>query len=88
MADAKTGLVAVGVRDPSRLVLVDGRSGRIVERVALPGGVRHLQLAAPGGPVLLPSEGADALLAVELPLRGCRLARGHRQLPARQLIDP
>jgi hypothetical protein len=33
----------------------------------MPGFVRHLQLAAPGGPVLVPVESADALIRVELP---------------------
>ena len=33
----------------------------------LPGVVRHLQLAAPGGPVLVPVERANALISVELP---------------------
>jgi len=66
VADSRTGLVAVGVRKPNALVLVDARTGRITDRTALPGGVRHLQLARPGGPVLVPVEGADTLLTVEL----------------------
>lgn len=66
-ADPRTGLVAVGLRDPDRLALVDGRSGRVVRRVRLAESPRHLQLARPGGPVLVPAERANALVSVELP---------------------
>lgn len=67
VADPRTGLVAVGLRNPDRLALVDGSSGRIERRVRLPESPRHLQLAASGGPVLVPAERADALLRVSLP---------------------
>lgn len=67
VADAVTGLVAVGLRDPFRLALVDGATGGTAREVPLPGHLRHLQLAAPGGPVLVPAESADALLRVALP---------------------
>ena len=67
IADAATGLVAVAVREPNALVLVDARTGAVTERVELPGSLRHLQLAGPGGPVLVPVESADTLVAVELP---------------------
>ena len=66
-ADPRTGLVAVGLRGPDRLVLVDGTTGAVTRRVALPGAPRHLALAAPGGPVLVPAEDADRLIAVDLP---------------------
>ena len=64
--DAKTGLVAVGVNDPDELVLLD-RDGTVRKRVPLPGPPRHLQLAGPGGPVLVPSEPANELVEVSLP---------------------
>jgi DNA-binding beta-propeller fold protein YncE len=64
--DPVTGLLAVAVRDPDRLVLTD-RDGTAVRTVPLPGHARHLQLAAPGGPVLVPAEDADALVEVALP---------------------
>jgi DNA-binding beta-propeller fold protein YncE len=67
IADTATGLVAVAVREPNALVLVDARTGAVTERVELPGSLRHLQLALPGGPVLVPVESADTLLVVELP---------------------
>ncbi len=69
--DAETGLVAVGVNDPAELVLLD-RDGRVRKRVALPGPPRHLQLAAPGGPVLVPTEPANELVEVSLPDGGTR----------------
>lgn len=66
--DGQTGLVAVAALHPDRLVLLRARTGRIVRSVPLPAGARHLALAAPGGPVLVPAEAADEL--VEVPLRG------------------
>jgi hypothetical protein len=67
--DQRTGLVAVGLTDPDRLALVDGRSGRVVRRIDLPAAPRHLRLEREGGPVLVPAEHADELLEVPL-LRG------------------
>lgn len=66
VADPRTGTVAVALRDPPGLALVDGASGRVRRVVALPGAPRHLALAAAGGPVLVPAESADALLTVAL----------------------
>jgi DNA-binding beta-propeller fold protein YncE len=65
--DRRTGLLAVALTRPDRLALVDGRSGRTVRRVGLPGAARHLALARPGGPVLVPAEDTDELVAVSLP---------------------
>lgn len=70
VADAVTGSVAVAVRNPARLVILDGRTGALRAEVPLPGDVRHLQLAGPGGPVLVPVEGADRLVRVGLPAGG------------------
>jgi DNA-binding beta-propeller fold protein YncE len=67
VADGRSGLVAVGLREPARLALVNARSGRVVRLVPLPAAPRHLQLQAPGGPVLVPAEDADALVRVALP---------------------
>ncbi len=67
VADAATQVVAVGVHDPFALTLVAAGTGAVLGRVALPGGLRHLQLAAPGGPVLVPDEGSNRLLRVALP---------------------
>ena len=65
--DEKTGLLAVGLTNPDRLALVDGESGRVVKRVALPESPRHLRMAARGGPVLVPAERSDELVQVSLP---------------------
>ena len=67
VADAQTHIVAVGVHNPFALALVDATTGTVLRKVGLPGGLRHLQLAAPGGPVLVPDEGANQLLRVTLP---------------------
>jgi len=67
VVDATTRTVAVAKRDPNELVLLSADTGAIIGRTALPGVVRHLQLGAPGGPVLVPVESANALVRVELP---------------------
>jgi hypothetical protein len=67
VADPETGLVAVGLRNPDELALVDGGSGEVVRKVKLSGSPRHLGLAAPGGPVLVPAEPSDSLIQVGLP---------------------
>jgi DNA-binding beta-propeller fold protein YncE len=67
VVDPQTHIVAVGVRDPVALTLLDATSGAVLRTVPLPGGLRHLQLAAPGGPVLVPDEGSNRLLRVALP---------------------
>lgn len=68
VVDASTRTVAVATSDPNQLVLLNADSGEITGRIPLPGRVRHLQLAAAGGPVLVPVESADALVRVDLPL--------------------
>ena len=67
VVDPRTHIVAVGVRDPFALTLLDATTGAVLRTVPLPGGLRHLQLAAPGGPVLVPDEGSNRLLRVALP---------------------
>jgi DNA-binding beta-propeller fold protein YncE len=66
VVDGRTGLAAVGLRDPAALALVDVRTGRVRRRVALPAAPRHLQLAPPST-VLVPAEDADVLVQVRLP---------------------
>lgn len=73
--DPVTGLLAVGLGNPDELALVDGRTGRVVRRVALPESPRHLRLAADGGPVLVPAERADAVVEVPLPRGRLRTTR-------------
>ncbi|MGK2868684.1 MAG: YncE family protein [Mycobacterium sp.] len=67
VVDATTRTVAVAKRNPNELVLINADTGEVTTRVALPGFARHLQLAKPGGPVLVPVESANALVRVELP---------------------
>jgi DNA-binding beta-propeller fold protein YncE len=67
VVDSQTHIVAVGVRDPAALTLLDATTGAVLRKVALPGALRHLQLAGPGGPVLVPDEGSNRLLRVALP---------------------
>lgn len=67
VVDAVTRTVAVAKRNPNELVLLNADTGAVTNRVPLPGAVRHLQLAKPGGPVLVPVESANALVRVDLP---------------------
>jgi DNA-binding beta-propeller fold protein YncE len=67
IVDAVTRTVAVATRDPNELVLINADSATVNGRTPLPGSVRHLQLAAPGGPVLVPVETANTLVRVDLP---------------------
>jgi DNA-binding beta-propeller fold protein YncE len=63
--DAGSGQLAVGTNEPRGLIVfVDGKSGRIEREVAVPAGPRHLRFAAPGGPLLVPAEDANALIQV------------------------
>ena len=65
--DAVTGILAVGVRNPDGVALVDAATGTERARIALNGAPRHLELAAAGGPVLAPAEGGDRLYQLGLP---------------------
>lgn len=67
VADPVTGLVALGQIDPDAINLIDGSSGELVKRVEVPESVRHLQLVAPGGPVIGGAERTDELVEVTLP---------------------
>jgi DNA-binding beta-propeller fold protein YncE len=67
VVDAVTRTLAVAKRNPNELVLLNADTGAITGRTPLPGFARHLELAAPGGPVLVPMESANALIRVDLP---------------------
>jgi DNA-binding beta-propeller fold protein YncE len=76
--DPVTGLLAVGLTNPDRLALVDGDTSRPVRLIRLPESPRHLELGAPGGPVLVPAERTNAIVEVSLPhgrLRTTRVGR-------------
>jgi DNA-binding beta-propeller fold protein YncE len=64
--DARTDSLAVAVRDPYRLLVLDPRTLRTRLSVDLPGKVRHLQVSAKGGTALVPSETADKVFEVDL----------------------
>ncbi len=65
--DDATGTIAAAVRNPGGVVLVDAATGGERVRVPLAGAARHLQLAGPGGPLLVPSESNDRLYRLALP---------------------
>ncbi len=65
--DAKTGTLAAATRKPGRLTLIDGESLDVEDEVAVGDGTRHLGLAEPGGPVLVPAQFEDELDIVSLP---------------------
>ena len=67
VVDGESGLAVVSLRDADALAFVDVRTGRLVREVGISGSARHLALAGPGGPVLVPVEYEDELLRVELP---------------------
>lgn len=67
VVDGVTRTVAVATRHPDRLVLLNADTASVNGAVPLPGSVRHLTLAAPGGPVLVPVETANSVVRVALP---------------------
>jgi len=65
--DPVTRTIAVATSDPNQLVLLGADSLTETRRIDLPGSARHLELAGPGGPVMVPVETANALVQVRLP---------------------
>ncbi len=65
--DSVTRIVAVATRNPDALVLFSADNAAIIARTPLPGSARHVELGAPGGPLLVPVETANALVRVDLP---------------------
>lgn len=61
-----SGIAAAGVREPDGVVLFDAATGAVRQMVPTTGAPRHLSLAGPDGPVLVPLEGSDELLEVAL----------------------
>ena len=66
VVDTETGRVAVGMRNPDSLLILAARDGRVLRRRPLAESPRHLALAGPGGPVLVPAERSNELLEVPL----------------------
>ncbi len=86
--DDQTATLAVLVRDPNQLVLLDGATLAVRRRIDLPGKGRHLALATAGGPVLIADEGSDSLLQV--PIDGGSVTQtkvGHFPHDAAQAAD-
>jgi sugar lactone lactonase YvrE len=65
--DARDGILAVGIRQPAGVALVDAATGRERRVIRLPAAPRHLELAGPAGPLLAPLEDADRLAQIALP---------------------
>lgn len=65
--DARDGILAVGIRQPAGVALVNAATGRERRLIRLPGAPRHLELAGPAGPLLAPLEDADRLAQIALP---------------------
>lgn len=61
-----SGIAAAGVREPDGVVLFDAATGAVRQMVSTTGAPRHLSLAGPDGPVLVPLEGSDELLEISL----------------------
>jgi hypothetical protein len=69
-ADPNAHIFAVAVHDPSRLIIVGARTGRIRERVAIPTGTRRAGAPPPTPAVfLVPAEIGRRALAVQPALR-------------------
>lgn len=65
--DARTGLLAVAVQHPYRILLLDPTTLALKKTIKLPGKARHLTDAKPGGPILVPDETGDELIEINLP---------------------
>jgi YD repeat-containing protein len=61
-----SGIGAVAVRNPDGVELIDATTGAVRKTVPTVGAARHLSLAGPDGPVLVPLEGSDELCELTL----------------------
>jgi outer membrane protein assembly factor BamB len=61
------GVVAVNIREPDAVVLFPIADPSSRRTIALGGSARHLMLAAPDGPLLVPDESDDTLVELGLP---------------------
>lgn len=67
LVDGRTGILAMAVSGPERLLLLDTGDLRVPSReIPLPGPVADLTLAGPGGPLLVAVRRPGALLRVDL----------------------
>lgn len=63
---AESGIGAVAVRNPDGVALIDAISGAVRQTIPTDGAARHLSLAGPDGPVLVPLEGSNQLCELNL----------------------
>jgi DNA-binding beta-propeller fold protein YncE len=61
-----SGIGAVAVRNPDGVALFDAATGAIRQTVPTRGAARHLSLAGPDGPLLVPLEGSNELWELDL----------------------
>ena len=61
-----SGTGAVAVRNPNGIKLIDAATGAVRQTVPTVGAARHLSLAGPGGPVLVPLESSNELCELSL----------------------
>ena len=62
----ESGIGAVAVRNPDGVALFDAATGALRQTVPTRGAARHLSLAGPDGPVLVPLEGSNELWELDL----------------------
>ena len=62
----QSGIGAVAVRNPDGVVLFDAATGALRQTIPTRGAARHLSLAGPDGPVLVPLESSNELWALDL----------------------
>jgi hypothetical protein len=62
----RSGIGAIAVRDPDGVELIDAATGAIRQTVPTVGAARHLSLAGPDGPALVPLEGSSELCELTL----------------------
>jgi DNA-binding beta-propeller fold protein YncE len=62
----QSGIGAVAVRNPDGVALFDAVTGAVRQTVPTRGAARHLSLAGPDGPVMVPLEGSNELWELDL----------------------
>ncbi|GAA2047719.1 YncE family protein [Williamsia deligens] len=75
------GIAAVGVRRPDGIALVDVARQAVIRTVPTQGAPRHLELATPDGPVILPLETADIVTTMTFDGQFGPIARNVGNLP-------
>ncbi len=76
-----SGIAAVGVRRPDAITLVNVRTGSVVRSIPTAGAPRHLELAGPDGPVILPLETSNTITELSFDGTFGPIATGVGDLP-------